>query len=384
MNQYTYDFEVETMVTMFMNAMSDIVIKRFRNRQMRDRLKVRIVYAPKERVLNDLLDRDQNLQLPVMSVSIGGITRDNNRTFNKILGSFNPVSTKKGKTVVNEKQPLPIDLNIKVSIMTRYQQDMDQILSHLLPYINPYFVVSWRTPSRPDHEIRSNVIWDGNTSITYPIDLTSTQVARVVAELSFVLKGWIFQAIPDYEIGNIFTIHSNYYIADQGIPLEYRYDDENTRDSSWRNDYRPISGVPPQPKVVYPDFGKIDKPQQFLLYGSGFTSINNVYLSGAPFNNISTTQIPFSSIPELSSINFKAVKLPTSSWTYDKDNLVTFVMPSASQRGYVDVILESPCGIGSLKKSVRFNTFNPYVSGHPEYSKHIPYQLPFLSGIKLI
>lgn len=383
MNQYTYDFEVETMVTMFMNAMSDIVIKRFRNRQSRDKLKVRIVYAPKQRVLNDLLDRDQNLQLPVMSVSIGGITRDNDRVFNKILGSFNPVSTKKGKTVINEKQPLPIDLNLKVSIMTRYQADMDQILSHLLPYINPYFVVSWRTPSRPDHEIRSNIYWDGNAAIQYPIDLTSTQVARVVTDLSFVFKGWIFQAIPDFEIGNIFTIHSNYYIADKGIPIEYKYEDENTRTFSFRNDYLPLSGVPPQPKVVYPDFARRNTQQQFYLYGSAFTHIDNVYLSGAPVDSISTFQSPFSAIPELSSVTFNGVKLQANTWNSDKDNLVTFVMPPLSSPGFVDILLQNPFGVGSLTKSVRINNFNPFHPNHPEYTSYIPYQMPFLSGVQI-
>lgn len=382
MNQYTYDFEVETMVTMFMNAMSDIVIKRFKNRQTRDQLKVRIVYAPKERVLHDLLDRDQNLQLPVMSVSIGGMSRDNDRAFNKILGSFTPVSTKKGKTVVNEKQPLPIDLNLKVSIMTRYQQDMDQILSHLLPYINPYFVVSWRTPNRPDHEIRSNVIWDGNTSITYPVDLTSTQVARVVAELSFVFKGWIFQALPEFEIGNIFTVHSDYHIAEQGISMDYRYD--TIRESTTTNDYVLLSGVPPQPKVIQPYTARVGDNQQFHLYGSGFTQINNMYLSGTPFQCSSVTQAPFSAIPELSSLTFTAVKIDKKNWWSLNHDTVVFIMPSANQAGFVDVLVEGPYGVGSLIKNVRVNTFNPFLSCHPEHGNFVPYQLPFLSGIEII
>ena len=386
MNQYTHDFEIETMVTMFMNAMSDIVIKRFRNRKTRDRLKVRVVYAPKQRVLTDLLDRDQNIQLPVMACSIGGLSRDNNRTFNKLLGSFNPVTTNKGKTVVNEKQPLPVDLNLKVSVMTRYQQDMDQILSHLLPYINPYFVISWRTPARPDHEIRSNVYWDGNAAITYPIDTTATTVARVVTDLSFTFKGWIFQAVPDQEIDTIFTIHTNYYHADQGVPIEYKYEDRDIRETTWRNDYLAISGHPPQPTVVKPEFNNMDKTQHFSLYGAGFTVVNNVYLSGAPFSNVSTIQDPFSSVPGLSAFTepFVALKLDHSKWTSNSNNLVTFVMPTASAPGRVDVLIEGPYGIGSLIHNVKINNHNPFPINHPEHSSYVPYQLPYLTGIKII
>ena len=106
MRNYTFDWEVQTMTTMLLNALSEIVVKRYNvHKAPQDRIKTRIVYAPKQRVLADLLDRDQNLQLPVMAVYIGGIARDNNRVFNKVLGTF---TNSTGSTVTNEPQPLPI------------------------------------------------------------------------------------------------------------------------------------------------------------------------------------------------------------------------------------------------------------------------------------
>jgi hypothetical protein len=57
MRKYTYDFELETMFTMFISAMDDIIVKRYNHsRDPQDSLKVRFVYAPKQRVLLDLLD----------------------------------------------------------------------------------------------------------------------------------------------------------------------------------------------------------------------------------------------------------------------------------------------------------------------------------------
>jgi len=51
MRKYTYDFEIETMVTMFISAMDDIIVKRYnRNKDPKDSLRVRFVYAPKQRV----------------------------------------------------------------------------------------------------------------------------------------------------------------------------------------------------------------------------------------------------------------------------------------------------------------------------------------------
>lgn len=370
-----------TMSTMFMNSMSDIVVKRFNvHKQPRDQIKTRIVYAPKQRVLNDLLDRDQNIQLPVISVHIGGIAKDESRVFNKILGTFHtPLNS---TSSVNEKGPLPVDVTYNVSIMTRYQQDMDQILSHLLPYVNPYFVVSWRTPNRPDFEIRSSVFWSGNVAITYPFDIAATQVARVVAELTFTFKGWLFQNTEN--IANIFTFDTTLINNSIGIPAEYLLDSA-LKDHEEYVDRIIYRAAPPQPKVIEPYSAQVNTLQQFDVWGNGFERITNVYLSGLPMSAMSTLQDPFSAYPTLSShyAEFFAVKLLSSEWAFNRDNYMTFIMPSASIPGKVDLIVENPGGYGKLTENVRVDEFNPFDPSSPEYAIYVPYQLPYLSGIDI-
>ncbi len=371
------------MVTMFMNALRDIVIKRFdEGKSSKDRIKVRFVYAPKQRVLHDLLDKDQNLILPVVACYITSLSRDLNRVFNKITGTYNPVVG--GGSVTNEKSPLPIDLGLTVSVLTRYQEDMDQILSHIIPYINPYFIVSWRTPGRPDHEIRSSVFWDGNAQITYPYDIAATSVARVAADLTFTFKGWLFQATPTEQIGVIHNIHSYYnnniYTK---IPNEFLLETDS-RELSGIQDYLTITGVPPQPRTIEPYVMKVNTSQAFFVYGEGFSKITNVYLSGAPVYSISTLQNPFSGSTELSAnyLPFNAYKLDESLWKYNKDNFLMFIAPSAvNVQGKMDVIVEGPAGYGSLISSVKLNTFNPFDESLSEFTSYIPYQVPYLSGI---
>jgi len=379
---YTFDFEVETMLTVFMNAISDIVVKRFNERkEEQDQIQTRVLYAPKQRVLADLLDKDQNLQLPVVACYIGGITRDTTRVFNKLLGTYN--SSGPG-TVKNDQSPMPIDLNIKVTVATRYQKDMDQILSHILPYINPYFMVSWRTPARPDFEIRSSVFWDGNVSMSYPFDIAATQVAKVIADLSFTFKGWMFQQAPTNNTATIFTIHTDYNTQFNGIPAQYLLDPTYQIDTD-SSDYRQVNGVPPQPNIIEPTTALVGTFQQFNVYGAGFTKINNIYVSGGPVAVYSTTQNPFSAIPTLSADypSFTGVKINPTYWTSNGDNLVTFVMPSATSPGRVDVVVEGPVGYGLLTENVRVNTFNPYTSSDPRFNTVVPYQLPYLSGIQI-
>tara|TARA_R110000868_G_scaffold294551_4_gene555082 strand:- start:102 stop:1283 length:1182 start_codon:yes stop_codon:yes gene_type:complete len=386
LGQYTYDFEVQTMVVMFMNAMSDIIIKRFNNNKAsQDQIKARLVYAPKQRVLADLLDKDQNLQLPVVAVYIGGISRDINRVYNKILGTY---SSSIGGSVRNDATPLPIDLTLNVTIATRYQADMDQIISHILPYINPYFIVSWRTPGRPDYEIRSSVFWDGNVSFSYPFDITATQVAKVIADLTFTFKGWMFQSLNMNDIASIYTINTTYNASSPGIPAEYLLTSGATiglTANTDNSDFVQIKGVPPQPKIIDPYYAEIGEFKQFNVFGAGLKAVNNVYLSGAPLNSLMTSYDPFSAIPTLSAVNppFTAVKLLSSYWAYNKDNYLTFVMPSAASTGRVDLVVEGPAGYGLLTKSVRVNTSNPFVSSSPEFASFVPYQMPYLSGIEI-
>ena len=116
MKNQSFQFEVENLMAQFMAAMDDIIIKRYNiDRVAQDQIQVRMLYSPKERVLADLLDKAQTIQLPVVAVSIGGITRDNSRVFNKIQGSnyLSPNPRVAGKM----PQPIPVDFD---SLPKRY------------------------------------------------------------------------------------------------------------------------------------------------------------------------------------------------------------------------------------------------------------------------
>lgn len=209
---------------MFISALDDIAIKRFnRERQEQDSIKVRFVYAPKARVLLDITDKAQNLQLPVVAVSIGGITRDNNRVWNKLQGSHLP-SEFPNPYVKKRLQPVPIDLTLNVSILTRYQLDFDQIATCIFAYTDPYMEISWRTDDYPDQEIRSQVIWNGSLTTQYPTDLNATQVARVQGDTSFTFKGWFFKADPSPGDAKIFTIHQDMTVVPGVLTSKYSLD----------------------------------------------------------------------------------------------------------------------------------------------------------------
>lgn len=231
------------MIQMFASAMDDIVVKRYnRERDPQDSIRVRFVYAPKQRVLADLLDKAQNIQLPVVALTNGGIARDPNRVFNKIQGSYLASSdpTRSNKLL----QPVPIDLTINMTILTRFQEDFDQIVTNFIPYFDPYIIISWRVPSMPDYEIRSQVVWSGNVAATYPYDINSTTVARVEGTTSFTFKGWLFKARPSTPEGIIFNITTD-FSTEPGIHTSLSPDQLNS-DTTERH---VLSGLP-QPQII--------------------------------------------------------------------------------------------------------------------------------------
>lgn len=213
MKKSPYYFEIKDLLTQFVTAFDDIVIKRFNvNRKAEDRISVRYLYSPKQRVLYDIVNTAQNITLPAVAVTISSIERDNNRVFNKLEGFY--YSDGSNKKSAHLLSPVPVNINVSVSIITRFQTDMDQILSNFVPYSNPYVVISWKVPSEFQlptiQEIRSEVLWDGSIALEYPVDLNGQQKPRVVADTTFTIKGWLFKE-QTTAVNNIYYIDTNFY-----------------------------------------------------------------------------------------------------------------------------------------------------------------------------
>lgn len=202
----------------FVAAFDNVIIKRYNSiREEQDQIQVRYVYSPKQRVLFDIVNRSQNLTLPVIAVSINSVSRDNERVFNKIAGFYtNKTQTEsnRGATSAYMRTPVPVNISVNMSILAKYQSDMDQIISNFVPYNDPYIIISWKIPEAAGlsipQEIRSEVLWDGNLNMTYPTDINASDKYRISADTSFTIKGWLFKDLSKNAVSNIFFIDNNF------------------------------------------------------------------------------------------------------------------------------------------------------------------------------
>ena len=63
MKKEAFHFEIKDLLTQFIAAFDDVVIKRHnKNRQAKQEIEVRYVFAPKQRVMYDIINKAQNLK----------------------------------------------------------------------------------------------------------------------------------------------------------------------------------------------------------------------------------------------------------------------------------------------------------------------------------
>lgn len=361
----TYHFEIKDILAQFINAFDEVVISRFdKDRNVVDKLEVRYVYAPKQRVLHDLINKAQHITLPVVALVITNITRDTTRVFNKIAGmqttSGSIASALRAGTML---QPVPIDITVNMSILTRYQTDMDQIITNFVPYNDPYITISWKKSNDNGSEIRSTVHWSGNLALDYPIDLNSAQPARVACDTSFVIKGWLFKY--DYlSSGYIFNIDSEFTAVKQIEDL----DTMNALRSADNTDSRWIHGYP-QITFVAPYLTSLSNPvSTFDVFGRMFDDTQYVWVSGNTFVEPMVEQNPFDG-------NYLETSFPAFSgvpveFHIDSTNLLTFTMPSLSAIGKVDIIVANKAGYSIMTVDTT--------------SLSSTYQYPFSNGISVV
>lgn len=109
-----------------------------------ERVKVPIVYAPKEKYITRLrsdpdLQKQVQMRLPRLSFELTGVNYDASRKQNSLL------KVAKGGTAtsaVSSYMAVPYDLNFELTLYTRNIDDGTQIIEQILPYFNPDYTVT--------------------------------------------------------------------------------------------------------------------------------------------------------------------------------------------------------------------------------------------------
>ena len=367
MKKYTYNFEVKDLLTQFVAAFDDTVIKRYnKNREAEQEIAVRYVMAPKQRIMYDIVNKAQNLKLPVVSIDLASISYDTERVFNKLDGFDNYGE----QTASAINTPVPVNLEVNMSILCRYMSDMDQILANFIPYANPYIVLAWREPVDQallsagevpfdPIEIRSEVLWSQNISMNTPKDSTYSEKFRIVADTSFTIKGWMFR--NKNETSNpIYFIDTNFIESSKGYNFNpaltaLDYDSFSASLSEDTNvETISLSGYPFTDSVFYNASGspmpvnssvtittqaKELNRGTFTLIGQNYNKTEFVLLSST-----STLTDTLTSVPTKHTGTIDGYLLPLSSYTVMSDTVMNVNLSDLNTPGTFQVVVKNPAG----------------------------------------
>ena len=364
MKNYTYNFEIKDLLTQFVAAFDDTVIKRFnRAGTPEQEVDVRYVFAPKQRIMYDVVNKAQNLQLPVVAVNLTSVSYDKDRVFNKLNNFENPSGVNSTSSI---RTPTPVNLTVNMSILCRYMQDMEQILSNFIPYADPYIVLAWKEPvsdalDSDVIEIRTEVLWDESINLNTPTETTYSDKFRIIADTSFTIKGWLFRnqneaANPIYFIENNFINTSPTYSFNQALTsLEYEaFFDSLTADAGYDIDTISLSGIPEITNVYFNTSASLLEVNGPVTVTSGaYTYNTNSYtLLGSHYNEtefvlLSSNSTLTSGFTSLSTTYTGAVSgylLPAANWTVLSDEVINITLPLLLDSGKFDIIIKNPAG----------------------------------------
>lgn len=367
MKKYTYNFEIKDLLTQFVAAFDDTIIKRYnKNREAEQEIAVRYVMAPKQRIMYDIVNKAQNIKLPVVSIDLASVSYDTDRVFNKLDGFDNYGEG----TASAINTPVPVNLEVNMSILCRYMSDMDQIISNFVPYANPYIVLAWREPvdqallsagEVPFNpiEIRSEVLWSQSISMNTPKDSTYSEKFRITADTSFTIKGWLFRnknetSNPIYFIDTNFINTAPDYSYNAALTsLDYEsFSASLTADANIET--VSLSGYPTTSTVFYNASGypmPIDSPvtitsQAKQLNKANFTLIGENY-DETEFVLLSSTSAltdTLTSVPTTYTGTIDGYLLPLSSYTVQSDTVMNIDLSNLNTAGTFQVVVKNPAG----------------------------------------
>ena len=193
MKLFSYNNEVKFCTAQILNLFSNIPIVRFTPDGVEDyTILVPCIYGNRSRLLKSLENKDATLKLPFTCLSLTSMKRSIERVHDPHY------SLQFSNSTVNPLYNIgvPYDLSYSFSVVAKFQEDVDQILSNFLVHFNPDLFVVWPHPFKTGN-IRSQVVYDDNVVFNYPEDENQTKQYRITVEINLTYKSWLFPGRSD-------------------------------------------------------------------------------------------------------------------------------------------------------------------------------------------
>lgn len=168
------------------------------------RFKVPIAYGPREKYLvlaeNRQAATDRyEIILPRMAFEIIGFNYAQNRKLNTI-GKINTKNNINGQNVYKKTfNPVPYDINFRLSIYSKSTEDGTRILEQILPYFTPEWTVSAKLLDDFDEKMDIPLVLNSvTTDDTYDSDYLTRRA--LVFDLDFTMKVYLYGPVTQSKL----------------------------------------------------------------------------------------------------------------------------------------------------------------------------------------
>lgn len=210
-NNYEYNFEIETILQQFIAIIDNAMVMRYSvnkesgERSLDEVIKPGYILGTKQRVMLDIINKAKNYELPIVIISIGGISfnKDRMAAKNQLITINTPSADS------SYARPTPVTIKIEVTIMTKYMTDLYQIYGKLATQFQPAITYSWFVPQVMNanwSELRNKIVWDGELNLDVRTEAKNSDEDKFTGKMSFSIDGWLFPTMNKCAEGIIYNI----------------------------------------------------------------------------------------------------------------------------------------------------------------------------------
>ena len=228
LGHYFYHEILRKTIVAFGTLFNDIQIKHKKN-DVTDFsiLTVPIAYGPVQKFLARLeqvpdLQKRVAITLPRMSFEMTGITYDPSRKASA-LQTFKSVDTTDGK-LTKTFMPVPYNINIRLSILSKLNEDALQIVEQILPYFQPHFTLTIDLVKEIGEKRDIPMILE-RISMDDQYEGDFTERRALIYTLDFTAKTYLFGPAGNDKEGLIKKVQVDYYSSTdrQNATRQLRY-----------------------------------------------------------------------------------------------------------------------------------------------------------------
>ena len=255
------------MLQQFIAIIDNAIVMRYsvnkenKERELDEIIKPGYILGTKQRVMLDIINKAKNYELPVVIISISGISFVKER----IASKNTDIHVSSGSGITTYSRPTPISMKVEVTIMTKYMTDLYQIYGKLASQFQPSLSYSWFVPQTMDYnwtELRNKIEWDGELNLDIRTESKNSDEDKFTGKMSFSIDGWIFPTMNTCASPLIFDIGTSVVPSEEMLS---RIHDEVSL-------FRPLAYNVLKGK----EWPKYNNPRQF---GSSHPQITSIYRS---------------------------------------------------------------------------------------------------------